>query len=72
VGRGSRQREDLYNGVATPVTPRDGSESGKVTITDVLIHDIGKDKDMCVVRMRAGGRVIPPNLPVPTSSIANR
>ena len=40
-----RQREDLSSGITIPVVPWDGSEPGKVTITDILIHAIGKDKD---------------------------
>ena len=40
-----RRREDLSNNVAIPVDPWDGSEQGKVTIGDILIHAIGKDKD---------------------------
>ena len=40
-----RQREDLSNGITIPVAPWDGSEPGKVTISDILIHAIGKDKD---------------------------
>ena len=40
-----RRREDLSNGITIPVAPWDGSEPGKVTISDILIHAIGKDKD---------------------------
>ena len=40
-----RQSEYLSDGNFLPVTPWDGSEPGKVTIRDVLIHGIGKDKD---------------------------
>ena len=40
-----RKREDLSNGITIPVVPWDGSEPGKVTISDILIHAIGKDKD---------------------------
>lgn len=40
-----RERKDLSNGVTISVIPWDGSEPGKVTITDILIHAIGKDKD---------------------------
>jgi Virulence-associated protein E/Domain of unknown function (DUF3854) len=39
------QRKDLSNGITIPVDPWDSSEPGKVTITDILIHAIGKDKD---------------------------
>jgi predicted P-loop ATPase len=42
------QREDLSDGVVIPVTPWGGSEAGKVTIGDILIHAIGKDKDRLV------------------------
>jgi len=42
---GPIQREDLSNGLTIPVTPWDGSEPGKVAISDVLIHAVGKDKD---------------------------
>jgi hypothetical protein len=31
-----------------PITPWDGSEAGKVTIIDVLIHAIGKAPDRLV------------------------
>jgi predicted P-loop ATPase len=41
-----RRREDLSNnGVAIPVIPWYGSEPGKVAITDILIHAIGKGTD---------------------------
>ncbi len=40
-----RQREDLFNGIPIFVAPWSGSEPGKVTISDILIHAIGKDKD---------------------------
>ena len=40
-----RRREDLFNGITVPVAPWDGSEPGKITIGDILIHAIGKDKD---------------------------
>jgi putative DNA primase/helicase len=40
-----RQREAPSNGGTVLVKPWDGSEPGKVTITDVLVHGIGKDKD---------------------------
>jgi hypothetical protein len=39
------QRDDLSNGIIIPVDPWNGSEPGKVTISDILIHAIGKDKD---------------------------
>ena len=39
------QRADLSNGVTIPITPWYGSEPNKVTISDILIHAIGKDKD---------------------------
>ena len=40
-----RPREYLSDGNILPVTPRDGFTPGKVTISDILIHAIGKDKD---------------------------
>ena len=40
-----RKQEDLSNGITIPVDPWDGSEPGKVTICDILIHAIGKDKE---------------------------
>jgi predicted P-loop ATPase len=40
-----RQREDPSNGTAIPVTPWDGSQPGKITINDALIHAIRKDPD---------------------------
>ena len=40
-----RQREDLSNSITIPVAPWNGSEPGKVAMTDILIHAIGKDKD---------------------------
>jgi hypothetical protein len=40
-----RPREDLSNGILVSLEPWDGSEPDKVTINDVLIHAIGKDKD---------------------------
>jgi Virulence-associated protein E/Domain of unknown function (DUF3854) len=40
-----RPRDDRSNGVTTPVNPWYGSGGGKVTISDILIHAIGKDKD---------------------------
>ncbi len=40
-----REREDLSNGATIPITPWYGSEPNKVTISDILIHAIGKDKD---------------------------
>jgi hypothetical protein len=43
-----RQREDWSNGIAVPITPWHGSEPGKVTILDVLIHAIGKAPDRLV------------------------
>ncbi len=39
------QRADLSSGVTIPITPWYGSEPNKVTISDILIHAIGKDKD---------------------------
>jgi hypothetical protein len=39
------QRDDLSNDITIPVDPWNGSEPGKVTISDILIHAIGKDKD---------------------------
>ena len=44
------QREELAGGtskVTIPVTPWDGSEPGKVTISDILVHAIGKPLDRC-------------------------
>ena len=39
------QRETLEGQTRIPVTPWDGSEAGKVTITDILVHGVGKDRD---------------------------
>jgi len=39
-----RPRDDHNNGVATSVVPWIGSHVGKVTISDILIHAIGKDQ----------------------------
>ena len=40
-----RRREDLVNGITVPVALWDGSEPGKITIGDILIHAIDKDKN---------------------------
>jgi predicted P-loop ATPase len=40
-----QQREDLSNGHIIPVIPWQGSEPGKVAISDILIHAIDKGKD---------------------------
>jgi len=40
-----RDRPDHYNSVTVPAGPWHGSEAGRVTISDILIHGIGKPQD---------------------------
>lgn len=53
-----KRREDLATSgnITVPVEPWDKSESGKVTILDILVHGIGKPLDRVTAgRPQSGG-----------------